>query len=99
MDAYLKIRDEDIHDALNKAVSSAIKNLNLDRIILDIVDKKLEQIVKKNISDGSFVLSVANKIAGNIKIDDIKEFVDVKSLNDTISNRMAKNLLSKMSFT
>ena len=98
MNAYININDSDLHDALNSAIAKHIKALDLEKVVTKAVETKLEYLVRKNISDGSFVLSVAKKVAGTIEISDIKDLIDVESLNAMVSDRLSKSLLNKMIF-
>ena len=97
MKATIEIQDSFIHDAIKAAIAKEIRDLNIKEIVKRTVETKLEYIVRQNITDGSFAMAVAKKIASEISMSEILDIVDVNKLNTIVSERVTKFMLTKMS--
>lgn len=97
MKATIEIQDSFIHDTIKSAIAKEIRDLDIKEIVRKTVETKLEYIVRQNITDGSFAISVAKKIASEISMSEILDIVDVNQLNTIVSERVIKFMLTKMS--
>lgn len=93
----LEIDDHLISDAVNKAINNKIKNsYDIECVITNAVTENIRQRFNKAENDGSIIQRVAAKIAEQISVSDILKLIDVDALQEKASERVAKNLLSKI---
>ena len=97
MKATVEIQDSFIRDTIKWEIAKEIRDLDIKEIVRKTVETKLEHIVRQNITDGSFAMSVAKKIASEISMSEILDIVDVNQLNTIVSERVTKFMLTKMS--
>lgn len=93
----LEIDDRLISDAVNKAINNKIKgSYDIECVITNAVTENVRQRFSKAENDGSIIQRVAAKIAEQISVSDILKLIDVDALQEKASERVAKNLLSKI---
>ena len=82
--------------AMSKAVSDAVKSLNIEQIVNAEVTRRIGKSVSKSIQDGTFVRAVAKNVAKEFDANIIVSLLDIEELKTMVAEKISQKIISKM---
>ena len=81
-----------LNNAMSKAVSDAVKSLNIEQIVNAEVTRRIGKSVSKSIQDGTFVRAVAKNVAKEFDANIIVPLLDIEELKTMVYANPAKRI-------
>ena len=85
-----------LNNAMSKAVSDAVKSLNIEQIVNAEVTRRIGKSVSKSIQDGTFVRAVAKNVAKECDANIIVPLLDIEELKTMVAEKISQKIISKM---
>lgn len=85
-----------LNNAMSKAVSYAVKRLDIEQRVNAEVTRRIGKSISKSIQDGTFVSAVAKNVAKEFDANIVVSLLDIEELKIMVAEKISQKIISKM---